>query len=69
MLMCGGDGLADILGRKWGTRRIPWNRAKSYAGFLACSWVAGYAQILVVWIFYLAGVFSQPIQAYLCPLH
>lgn len=34
MLVCGGDGLADILGRRWGNRRLPWNRAKSWVGSL-----------------------------------
>jgi phytol kinase len=68
MLMCGGDGLADILGRTWGARRIPWNRAKSYAGsfgMLVGGWLCS---VLVVWIFSLAGVFSQPIQTYLLPI-
>lgn len=36
-LMCGGDGLADIAGRRWGGAkggkgRLPWNGAKSWAG-------------------------------------
>ncbi|GAB4818520.1 hypothetical protein N2152v2_005566 [Parachlorella kessleri] len=35
-LMCGGDGLADIVGRRWGgTNRLPWNPAKSWAGSTA----------------------------------
>lgn len=44
-LMCGGDGLADIVGRRWGggaRGRLPWNPAKSWAGsaamFLGRSW-------------------------------
>src|SRR4030043_749712 len=32
MLMCGGDGLADIFGRKWGRSKIYWNPTKSWAG-------------------------------------
>jgi phytol kinase len=32
MLMCGGDGLADILGRRFGKSRLPWNPGKSWAG-------------------------------------
>jgi phytol kinase len=32
MLMCGGDGLADIAGRRWGRGRLPINRDKSWAG-------------------------------------
>eukprot|EP00741_Cyanophora_paradoxa_P007124 tig00001093_g6895.t1 len=37
MLMCGGDGFADIVGRRWGavTGPLPLNGAKSWAGSLA----------------------------------
>lgn len=35
MLMCGGDGLADVIGRRWGKARLPWNRNKSWAGSAA----------------------------------
>lgn len=34
-LMCGGDGLADIIGRKYGKAKLPFNKAKSWAGSLA----------------------------------
>lgn len=32
MIMCGGDGLADIVGRGRGFARLPWSRRKSWAG-------------------------------------
>ena len=32
MLMCGGDGLADILGRGLKSPKLPWNKDKSVAG-------------------------------------
>ncbi|HLC05057.1 MAG TPA: phosphatidate cytidylyltransferase [Anaerolineales bacterium] len=35
MIMCGGDGLADIIGRRWGSARLPWSTRKSWAGSLA----------------------------------
>jgi phytol kinase len=35
MLMCGGDGLADIMGRRFGTRKLPLNPDKSWAGSAA----------------------------------
>jgi phytol kinase len=35
LLMCGGDGLADLVGRKWGTAKLPFNAAKSWAGSAA----------------------------------
>jgi phytol kinase len=35
-LMCGGDGLADIVGRRLGGGNpLPWNREKSWAGSAA----------------------------------
>lgn len=68
MLMCGGDGLADIFGRKWGTQKIPWNSVKSWAGMagmLLGGWVLS---IFVIWIFTLAGIFSAPILSFLVPI-
>src|SRR3990172_3843974 len=35
MLMCGGDGLADVVGRRWGKTRLPFNPEKSWAGSAA----------------------------------
>jgi phytol kinase len=35
MLMCGGDGLADVVGRRWGTAKLPFNPDKSWAGSAA----------------------------------
>ena len=34
-LMCGGDGLADIVGRTYGTVKLPFNHKKSWAGSFA----------------------------------
>lgn len=33
-MMCGGDGLADVVGRRFGTSKLPWNSNKSWAGSL-----------------------------------
>jgi phytol kinase len=35
MLMCGGDGLADVVGRRWGRAKLPFNSGKSWAGSAA----------------------------------
>ncbi|MEW6567734.1 MAG: phosphatidate cytidylyltransferase [Chloroflexota bacterium] len=35
MLMCGGDGLADVVGRRWGKRKLPLSSDKSWAGTAA----------------------------------
>src|SRR4030043_1813814 len=64
MLMCGGDGLADIFGRKWGSSKIVWNKRKSWAGSIGMFLGGWLLSILVIWIFSAAGVFSTPIHAY-----
>ena len=33
--MCGGDGLADIVGRRYGSAKLPFNHSKSWVGSLA----------------------------------
>jgi phytol kinase len=35
MMMCGGDGLADIVGRRWGIYKLPFSFDKSWAGSAA----------------------------------
>ena len=34
MMLCGGDGLADIVGKKVGGIKLPWSLKKSLAGSL-----------------------------------
>ena len=68
MLMCGGDGLADIFGRKWGSKRIFYNRNKSYAGSLGMFLGGLILSILVIWIYTIAGIFSLTIQYFLIPV-
>lgn len=34
-LMCGGDGLADIAGRRYGSAKLPFNHSKSWVGSAA----------------------------------
>jgi phytol kinase len=58
MLMCGGDGLADIFGRKWGSQKLPWNNGKS--------WIGSSGMLLGGW--FLSGVFPTSIQTYLLPV-
>jgi phytol kinase len=58
MLLCGGDGLADIVGRRWGRAKLPINPAKSWAGSLAM-FAGGWGFALVfLWIFNALGDFS-----------
>lgn len=65
MILCGGDGLADVLGRRFGRRRLPWNRDKTWvgsAGMLAGGWLTS---AVVLAVFVAAGVFPAPWGAYL----
>ncbi|XP_011024295.1 PREDICTED: probable phytol kinase 1, chloroplastic [Populus euphratica] len=34
-MMCGGDGVADIIGRRFGSLKLPYNQHKSWAGSLS----------------------------------
>jgi phytol kinase len=68
MLMCGGDALADILGRRYGKTKLPWNRAKSYVGSTGM-FIGGWVFSLLILAFYVAvGVFSGPYDMYFVPL-
>jgi phytol kinase len=65
MLMCGGDGLADIIGRRYGKRKLPWSRNKSWAGsagMLLGGWVFSVGIII---IYVLLQLFPGPFQTYL----
>lgn len=65
MLMCGGDGLADIVGRRWGTRKLPWSPEKSLVGsfgMFAGGWLLATA---VMVIFVEQNVFPAPLSTYL----
>ena len=69
MLMCGGDGLADILGRGIKSAKLPWNKDKSVAGSLgmfAGGWVLAML-ILGIFILAKAGGFG-PFGGYLLPV-
>jgi phytol kinase len=65
MLMCGGDGLADIFGRRWGTTKLPWNKGKSWAGSLGMFLGGWIFSALVLWIFNTANIFPGSILFYL----
>jgi len=68
MLLCGGDGLADIFGRRFGRKTIPWNKGKSWAGSLAM-FAGGWAfAVAVVGVFVAAGIFAPPLTAFLLPI-
>lgn len=68
MLMCGGDGLADILGRRFGRHKLPWNKEKSWIGSLGMfsgGWIFSFT---ILSIYLVADKFAGNPTAYFLPL-
>lgn len=65
MLMCGGDGLAEILGRTYGKTSLPWTKNKTWVGSLGM-FLGGWVFAVVILSIYIANhVFPGPIGSYL----
>jgi len=68
MMMCGGDGLADVTGRYFNSPKLPYSPEKSIAGSLGVFFGGWILSALVVWIYVLAGFFLPPVSSYLLPI-
>ncbi len=68
MLMCGGDGLADVFGRNWGKTKLPWASGKSWVGSLGMLLGGWVFAAFILWVYVSAGVFAGPFSEYLVPL-
>lgn len=58
MLLCGGDGFADVVGSRWGRHRIRWSNAKSWEGFWAMLFIGWILSFGMVIIFMQVGYFN-----------
>lgn len=68
MMMCGGDGIADIFGRRIASPKLPWSQDKSIAGTVSV-FVGGFVfSAVMIYIYITAGVFSGTISNYLLPI-
>lgn len=68
MMMCGGDGIADIVGRSLRSPKLPWSREKSLAGLLSV-FVGGWLMTMFVFmIFVWMGVFPGPVTRFVLPI-
>jgi len=68
MLMCGGDGLADIVGRRVASPKLAWSGEKSVAGS-ASVFIGGWLlTALILFIYVSLGVFTKPFAGYLLPI-
>lgn len=68
MMMCGGDGIADIVGRTFNSAKLPWSREKSVAGMVSV-FVGGFTMsAAIIFIYVATGVFAGPFTGYLLPI-
>jgi phytol kinase len=68
MLMCGGDGLAEIFGRTWGKTALPWAKGKTWIGSLGM-FIGGWIfAVAVIAAYVAAGRFAAPFSGYLPPV-
>ena len=68
MLMCGGDGLADILGRGLKSPHLPWSPRKTVAGSLGMLLGGWVLAAFILGVYTLVGVFTTHFAAYLLPI-
>ncbi|XAR52301.1 phytol kinase [Bertholletia excelsa] len=57
-MMCGGDGVADIMGRRFGSIKIPYNSQKSWAGSISMFAVGFFTSIGMLYYFSALGYFQ-----------
>ena len=68
MMMCGGDGIADIVGRRVNSPKLPWSPEKSLAGTLSV-FLGGWLLTMFIFAVYIwMGVFSGPLTRFLLPV-
>lgn len=68
MIMCGGDGIADIVGRRVHSPKLPWSPEKSVAGSLSV-FIGGWLLTIIVFGVYIwFGAFSGPMTRFLLPV-
>ncbi|KAF6164906.1 hypothetical protein GIB67_017109 [Kingdonia uniflora] len=57
--LCAGDGMADILGRRFGSEKLPYNRNKSYVGSIAMATFGFIASVGYMHYFSLSGLVEE----------
>jgi len=68
MMMCGGDGVAEIVGRRVRSPKLFWSRRKSVAGSLSVFVGGALLTALVLYIYVSVGVFASPLLVYYIPI-
>ncbi len=68
MMMCGGDGVADIVGRRVQSPKLFWSREKRVAGSLSVFAGGALLSSLILFVYVNAGIFDAPFSVYLMPV-
>ena len=68
MLMCGGDGLADVVGRRIVSPKLSWSQEKSLAGLISVLVGGWILTAFILFVYVSAGVFAGPFSHYLWPI-
>lgn len=68
MMMCGGDGIADIVGRRVNSPKLPWSPEKSVAGSLSVFAGGWLLTIFIFAVYVWVGAFSGPLTRFLLPV-
>ena len=58
MILCGGDGLADIFGKKFGKRKVFWSKEKTWFGSLAMLFGGFTLSLAITALFDYSGVYN-----------
>ncbi len=68
MIMCGGDGIADIVGRRVTSPKLPWSREKSVAGSLSV-FIGGWLLTIFIFAIYIwLGAIGGSVTRFLLPI-
>jgi len=68
MLMCGGDGIADVVGRRVPSPKLPWSPDKSVAGSLSVFLGGFLMSAFILWVYVSVRIFPGPFSGYLAPI-
>lgn len=62
MMLCGGDGLAEVLGSRYKSARLFWSKKKTWPGSLGMFLGGTIFSLAILFIFTQAGVFNQDMR-------
>ena len=68
MVMCGGDGIAELISRRIKSPSLPWSREKSVAGSISVFAGGWLLSMLILAIYVWNGTFSGPVSIFLGPI-